>query len=70
MTLNGTTYDYIVPVDLEVDPETLSATGQLTIRHDDFGLIPYSAAAGLLRVADDIDIRFSLSAHREILSET
>jgi hypothetical protein len=36
----------------------------LTVRHADFGLAPFSAAGGLLRVAEDIELEFELVANR------
>ena len=64
ITLHGTAFDYIVPVDLRVEPEQLSASGSVAVQHSDFALTPYTAAGGLLRVADQIDITFELTALR------
>ncbi len=64
ITLHGTAFEYIVPAELEVRPDRLSVAGKMTIQHGDFGLTPYSAAGGLLRVAEHIDIEFELSAER------
>jgi len=60
VTLHGTTFEYLVPVDLAVDERRIAVTGHATIRHSDFGLSPFSAAGGLLRVADELDIDFHL----------
>lgn len=62
VTVHGTTYDYRVPAELEVEPETLRVSGSMTVSHADFGLTPFSAAGGLLRVADDIEVVFDLVA--------
>ncbi len=60
--LQGATAVYELPVELTIGSETLSVNGQLTIRHSDFGMRPFRAAAGLLRVADEIDIHFEIVA--------
>ncbi len=64
VTLHGATFEYLVPVRIEADGERLSVTGSMTVRHSDFGLSPYSAAGGLLRVAEAVAIDFDLVARR------
>ncbi len=64
LTLHGTTREFIVPCDLQVDPEFVTVLGSMAIQHGDFGLQPFSAAGGLLRVADQIDLEFELTARR------
>jgi hypothetical protein len=34
------------------------------VRHSDFGLVPFSAAGGLLKVADEVTVDFELVATR------
>lgn len=65
VTMHGASFDYRVPAELTVDPEKLRVTGSMTIGHADFGLTPFSAAGGLLRVAEDIEIVFEIQASRE-----
>jgi len=64
VTLHGTAFDYLLPVDLDIRGDRLTVSGTTTIRHADFGLEPYSAAGGLLRVADELDIEFRITAAR------
>jgi polyisoprenoid-binding protein YceI len=64
ITLHGTAFEYTVPVQLNIDPAELTAKGAMTIRHADFGLTPFSAAGGLLRVAEEIELSFELVAPR------
>lgn len=64
ITLHGTSFDYLVPVQLNSGPNHLTAAGKLTIKHSDFGLVPFSAAGGLLKVADEVSIDFELVAAR------
>ena len=64
VTVHGTTFGYRVPVVLEVDSGKLGVSGSMTVSHADFGLAPFSAAGGLLRVAEDIEVVFDLVAVR------
>jgi hypothetical protein len=64
ITLHGAAFEYTVPVELQVDPDQLIIEGDMTMRHEDFGLAPFSAAGGLLRVAEDLQLQFSLVAKR------
>jgi polyisoprenoid-binding protein YceI len=64
VTMHGASFDYRVPAELTVDSETLRVNGSMTIGHTDFGLAPFSAAGGLLRVAEDIEIVFEILATR------
>ncbi len=66
ITLHGTTFEYRLAVDLEIDDKRLVVSGCATIRHSDFGLKPFAAAAGLLRVADEIEIEFRLVGDAEV----
>lgn len=62
VTLAGATREVTVPVTLKVDEGTLTAAGRFVILQTDFGLVPYSAAGGALRVADEVLIRFAITA--------
>ena len=64
IVLHGTSFDYLVPVNLSVDEQQLLVEGSMSINHADFGLTPYSAAGGLLRVAEAVEIYFELNARR------
>lgn len=64
VTLHGTAFDYVVPVALEIDPDRLVIEGDMTMRHEDFGLTPFSAAGGLLRVAEELELKFRIVAAR------
>jgi hypothetical protein len=62
VTLHGTAFEYLVPVDLKVEPDRFVINGEMTLRHTDFGLTPFSAMGGLLRVADELQLQFALVA--------
>ena len=64
VTLHGVSSDYRVPAVLAVDADTLTVSGSMTVGHADFGLTPFSAAGGLLRVAEDIEVTFEIVARR------
>ena len=62
VTLHGMSLDYTVPADVDIGPRILGVSGSMTVSHSDFGLTPFSAAGGLLRVAEDFDIVFEIVA--------
>lgn len=64
VAMHGVSFDYEVPAALEFDPDTLTVSGSMTVSHGDFGLTPFSAAGGLLRVAEDIEVVFEIVASR------
>jgi hypothetical protein len=64
VTLHGATFEYRVPVDLQVDPDRLVIKGKMAMQHADFGLTPFSAAGGLIKVAEQLELQFMLVAHR------
>lgn len=60
ITMHGTAYEYLVPVEIEIDPMRLVVEGRTVIRHGEFGLKPFAAAGGLLRVADELEVEFHI----------
>jgi hypothetical protein len=62
ITINGRAVELIVPVELEIEATRLVVSGRTTIKQSDFGLVPFQAAGGLLRVADELDMAFHLVA--------
>lgn len=54
-----------VPVHFERGSDRIEASGVLTIRQTDFGIMPFSALSGALSVADELTIRFRLIAFAE-----
>ena len=64
VTLAGRTVNYVVPATIESDQERATVSGTTSIRHEDFGLSPFSAAGGLLRVSQELGIRFDITAER------
>jgi len=64
ITLHGVAIEYLVPVRIEITPERLTARGELVVVQSDFGLTPYSAVGGLLKVADALQVEIELVALR------
>jgi polyisoprenoid-binding protein YceI len=64
LTIHGATREVVVPMSVRVEGDTLTAKGKSTIRHDQFGLTPVTAAGGTVRVSNEIDIDFQIVAAR------
>lgn len=63
--LRGKVREVTVPVAVERTDERLIASGALELLQSDFGIEPFSAAGGALRVSDRMRIRFRIVAERE-----
>lgn len=62
LTLHGATKRIAIPVTLAMDGQRLRATGQYTLRQTDFGITPYSAALGTIKVKNEVIVRFNIVA--------
>jgi polyisoprenoid-binding protein YceI len=62
LSLHGLVKRIAVPVVLSITPEQLRATGEVVIKQTDFGIKPYSAAAGTVKVMDVLQIKFEIVA--------
>jgi polyisoprenoid-binding protein YceI len=62
LRLHGVTKRIAVPVQLTVTPQQLRATGQCTLRQSDFGIKPYSAAGGTVKVKNEVVVHFDIVA--------
>jgi len=62
ITLHGVSRDYVVPTAIVREPGRLTAIGGLHIRQSDFGITPFTALGGGLRVKDGVDIAFHFVA--------
>jgi polyisoprenoid-binding protein YceI len=63
LTLHGTTRRVTVPVTLTIAGGSLAAAGAVSIDQPDFGIEPYSAFLGAVKVRKDVRIEFSIKAH-------
>jgi polyisoprenoid-binding protein YceI len=64
VTMHGATFEYRVPVELQVESERLVIEGEMTMQHSDFGLTPFSAAGGLIKVAEQLELQIMLVARQ------
>lgn len=62
LTLHGMTRSVTVPVRVRLTADQLSADGKVAVRQTDFGIRPVTAGVGTVRVRDQIDIVFSVTA--------
>jgi len=53
-----------VPVQVEFSPQQINVSGAFRLAQTDFGLQPFSVMLGALQVQDELDIEFSIVAHR------
>jgi polyisoprenoid-binding protein YceI len=65
LSIHGVTREVAVPMKVVLDGDTLTAKGRSTIRHDQFGLVPVTAAGGTVRVRNEIEIGFEIVAERQ-----
>ena len=62
LTLHGVTRRIAIPVTVTVTPQQMKASGQYTLKQSDFGIKPYSAALGSVKVKNEVVINFSIVA--------
>lgn len=62
LTLHGVTKRIAVPVTLAATPQQLRATGKYVLKQTDFGITPYSAAGGSIKVKNEVILSFNLVA--------
>jgi polyisoprenoid-binding protein YceI len=62
LSLHGVTKRIAVPVAATVMPQQLRATGKYTLKQTDYGIKPYSAAGGSIKVKDEVVVNFDIVA--------
>lgn len=62
LTLHGVTKRVAVPVSLTINAQQLRAVGKYTLRQTDYGIKPYSAAGGTIKVKNDVVVNFNIVA--------
>ncbi|MEK7834099.1 MAG: YceI family protein [Acidobacteriota bacterium] len=62
LTLHGVTKRIALPVSLTINAQQLRATGKYTLQQTDYGIKPYSAAGGTIKVKNDIVVNFNIVA--------
>ena len=64
LTLHGTTHATRVPMRIETQGDEIVVTGSLVVQQTDFGIVPLSILGGAIQVANEVDLRFRISARR------
>jgi polyisoprenoid-binding protein YceI len=62
LTLRGVTKRIAVPVAATITQQQLRAIGKYTLKQTDYGIKPYSAAGGTIKVKDEIVVNFNIVA--------
>ncbi len=62
LTLRGVTKRIAAPVALTITPQQLRATGKYTLKQTDYGIKPYSAAGGTIKVKNEVIVNFNIVA--------
>jgi polyisoprenoid-binding protein YceI len=62
LSLRGVTKRIAVPVTATITPQQLKAIGKYTLKQTEFGIKPYSAAGGAVKVKDDVVVNFAIVA--------
>lgn len=62
LTLRGVTKRIAVPVAATITPQQLRAAGKYTLKQTDYGIKPYSAAGGTIKVKDEVVVNFNIVA--------
>ncbi|MEC5160553.1 hypothetical protein ACFDR9_002306 [Janthinobacterium sp. CG_23.3] len=63
ITLHGVTRTMSIPVEFELNKVgDMVASGRLTLKQSDFGLVPFSVMGGAMAVQDQMELRFRLVA--------
>ncbi|MGE0132272.1 MAG: YceI family protein [Blastocatellales bacterium] len=62
LTLRGVTKRIAVPVTATITPQQLRAAGKYTLKQTDYGIKPYSAAGGTIKVKNEVVVNFNIVA--------
>lgn len=64
LSMHGVTRSITVPVTVHITGNTLIGSGATRIKQTDFGIKPYSAALGTIKVKDELQLVFSITAQQ------
>jgi polyisoprenoid-binding protein YceI len=62
LTLHGVTKRVAIPVNATITPQQLRATGRYPLKQTDYGIKPYSAAGGTIKVKNEVVVNFNIVA--------
>ena len=63
--LLGRMVNVTVPIDLEIGPDAVTASGEFRLTHEQLGMEPFSVMMGALQVGNEIDFTFNVRAVRD-----
>ncbi len=64
LTLHGVNRKQSVPVRVAISGDELRATGEFSVRQSDYEIRPVSAAAGTVKLKDELKLSFDISARK------
>jgi polyisoprenoid-binding protein YceI len=62
LTLHGVTKRIAVPLTATITPQQIKASGKYTLKQTDYGIKPYSAAGGTIKVKNEVVVNFAIVA--------
>jgi polyisoprenoid-binding protein YceI len=62
LSLHGAVRPMVVPLQVDVRGDTLTATGKLVVKQSDFGIEPTTAGGGLVKVEDEVSVTLRIVA--------
>ena len=65
LTLHGVTRPVILRANVILEARTVTVTGAVEIKQSDFGIEPVRAAAGMVRVKDELQVSFTIVARED-----
>jgi polyisoprenoid-binding protein YceI len=65
LTLHGVTHSPSVSARVSLNGDTLRAMGDFSIRQSDYGIRPVAAAAGTVKLKDELKLSFDISARKQ-----
>lgn len=65
ITLHGVTRSQPVLLHVERDEKQLKARGEFVLRQSDYGITPFSALGGIMKVADAVAVSFEVTASKQ-----
>jgi polyisoprenoid-binding protein YceI len=66
LTLHGVQRSQPVPVRISVSGDLLRTTGDFSVRQSDYEIRPVSAAAGTVKLKDELKLSFAISARQQV----
>ena len=65
LTLHGVTRSLTVPVEARLTANGFTANGRVAVRQTDFGIRPVTAGGGTVKVKDEVEIVFAITARAQ-----